>query len=773
MDDMESSDGKGTSATCARFCERCQVLPFNDAGMLVSADGTQLAFEPRDKLHKLFLYKFEDTYPDVPCLDASAQSGCGFCRYLTEILQTTELRAEIEKEIGQKDSRTFTISLHYIAAALEDRVPRPGLTFLNVELCFGSTSTAPWSLLSSIDSTSANISSWLALRESSPSNRLNDKTTRWIADMINRCCTNHRHPIVDPTIYRGFCPERLIQVGKDTTKLVLRADILKGGKNGMFETPKYMALSYCWGSAEAARQQLKTDKTSITSRLAGICESEMTSVLRDAVAVARALSIPYLWVDSLCILQDETDRSDWERQCSQMCSIYGCAFVTVCALASASCTEGFLLNSQPEIHIPFQSAVNTGICGTYRLKLLGASRSYRRADGIVERFEDENTSRWNKRGWTIQESISSSRLLFFGNSGVHFQCPGGSQSCGGEYFEGRTDNSLAYVGAQAGNCKELYDEWLGLVETASSRKDGFTNPTDILPALSGLARVFREALGVPERDYVAGLWKSDLFRSLIWHNTGREGAKNTNLQQHLRHVIVRPYIAPSWSWASGVRTLDCLVAHHAGIHDPRQESGLECVTKPKHSDALGEVEGGYLHIKGKIHELPPMFLFRVKRFIHIIHPDYAPWQLSTRGLYVAQCQLDWTPETDKEPTGGLHMILVGSAVVVPRSEWWTDDSSTDEDATSIGTYESGDSKVSIREATGKKLKLLEDATDGEEGSPDDNSCEADRLAYGLLISPSSTLAGKYYRVGVFYSEPKGRGGLRFFNNCDTRTVEII
>lgn len=106
-----------------------------------------------------------------------------------------------------------------------------------------------------------------------------------MTDRINHCYTNHRHPIVDTVARRKFCPERLIQIDRDATKLVLRDDILRA-QDDKFETPKYMALSYCWGSAADARQQLKTDSASIAARLNGIHEDEMTNVLKDAVTVA-------------------------------------------------------------------------------------------------------------------------------------------------------------------------------------------------------------------------------------------------------------------------------------------------------------------------------------------------------------------------------------------------------------------------------------------------------------------------------------------------------
>ena len=94
---------------------------------------------------------------------------------------------------------------------------------------------------------------------------------------------------------------------------------------------KYAALSYCWGSASEIRSMLKTEKISMKSRFAGIALSEMPKVFQDAISLGKKLSIHYLWIDALYIVQD--DRLDWEQEGSQMGKVYENAFVTFIALA--------------------------------------------------------------------------------------------------------------------------------------------------------------------------------------------------------------------------------------------------------------------------------------------------------------------------------------------------------------------------------------------------------------------------------------------------------
>lgn len=66
----------------------------------------------------------------------------------------------------------------------------------------------------------------------------------------------------------------------------------------------------------------------------------MTPVLKDAIIACRTLGIRYIWIDALCILQD--DHNDCEEQSYQMSRIFGESWLTTCATASSSCLEGFL-----------------------------------------------------------------------------------------------------------------------------------------------------------------------------------------------------------------------------------------------------------------------------------------------------------------------------------------------------------------------------------------------------------------------------------------------
>lgn len=104
-------------------------------------------------------------------------------------------------------------------------------------------------------------------------------------------------------------PTRILDIGaqpKDHVRLV-ESNGLRG---------RYVTLSHCWGSS----RPLVTDSTTYTSHLEGISFPSLPSTYQDAVTVTRALGHRYLWIDSLCIIQDS--KADWETQCVRMDSIY-------------------------------------------------------------------------------------------------------------------------------------------------------------------------------------------------------------------------------------------------------------------------------------------------------------------------------------------------------------------------------------------------------------------------------------------------------------------
>jgi hypothetical protein len=114
---------------------------------------------------------------------------------------------------------------------------------------------------------------------------------------------------------------------EDETKLYLSGDLESGVRNA--------TLSHCWGSHKFLTLG-RVDPDAFRTRVPA---EVPLKTFRDAIEMARFLCIDYLWIDSLCILQN--DPHDWKRESLSMTSLYGGSFVNLAASraidGSASC----------------------------------------------------------------------------------------------------------------------------------------------------------------------------------------------------------------------------------------------------------------------------------------------------------------------------------------------------------------------------------------------------------------------------------------------------
>lgn len=134
---------------------------------------------------------------------------------------------------------------------------------------------------------------------------------------------------------------------------------------------KYAALSYCWGLSADAEMQFKATQENLSRLQAGFAIADTTAVIQDVVRVCRTLGFRFLWVDAICIIQN--DASDWHREASRMRNVYANASAIICASAFESCVQPFLVNRPPTISVPFFSSVNTSIRGSLHLRFVGAT----------------------------------------------------------------------------------------------------------------------------------------------------------------------------------------------------------------------------------------------------------------------------------------------------------------------------------------------------------------------------------------------------------------
>ncbi|RYP79131.1 hypothetical protein DL771_000109 [Monosporascus sp. 5C6A] len=260
----------------------------------------------------------------------------------------------------------------------------------------------------------------------------------------------------------------------------------------------YLALSYCWGKQPkptAPVQPLLLRRDTFRDLMGDIRLDSLQQSIQDAIFVTRKLGFRYLWVDALCIIQD--CKIDRDEEISQMASIYKNAAITIAASSSEKAADGFLSKRIPPylpdymFHIPMSNGQN----GTVYLS--------------AEAYETEHPL--DKRGWTLQEFMLSSRMLIFSDYELLWQC----KEVG---LRGVTGRGLEYLQPLEALPWTVFDDdaepdfgnldsdkiylWKTIVQQYTERK--LTDPEDRLRAVTGITT----ELETLWRDTnIHGLWK--------------------------------------------------------------------------------------------------------------------------------------------------------------------------------------------------------------------------------------------------------------------------
>jgi hypothetical protein len=361
---------------------------------------------------------------------------------------------------------------------------------------------------------------------------------------------------------RGPLPTRVLALGEDNENIFLYES--EGEKED------YAALSHCWGTA----MPITTTIATLEQRKHGIPFSELPKTFQDAVIIARRLSVSYLWIDSLCIVQDS--ESDWQKEAAQMDRVFHGAYFTIAAQGSNDPHGGcfvagdYRLSKAVSIECPGPG----GAKGYVRVRQQGF-RPPAHADGLAHILAGlpAKPSRLSTRGWVLQERLLSRRTLHYTPTELVWECAAGLQcecqvvpevsdtSFKKMYMmETTNDHSLSMASKGQPDYPEFLLQrrqdirernpvlglnWPVLIENFTQLQ--LTYQSDRLPALSGLAAgMKRGTADVSSTDtYLFGLWKHDLVGGLLWQG----GLSNLGTPPTVHKRQPDKY-APSWSWAS-------------------------------------------------------------------------------------------------------------------------------------------------------------------------------------------------------------------------------
>ncbi|KAH6876338.1 heterokaryon incompatibility protein-domain-containing protein [Thelonectria olida] len=315
---------------------------------------------------------------------------------------------------------------------------------------------------------------------------------------------------------------------------------------------RYICLSHCWG----LERIITTTTATIHKRKKQIALSELSKTFRDAVEMTRKLGVRYIWIDSLCIIQDSL--ADWEIESAKMSSIYTYAYVTLAATQSSNGRGGLF---KPTLDFDVSGTTPDG--EAYRLFFRDRIDHHLDIQGMPDRNDPEphvighSTVSYHPlltRAWVYQERLLSPRVLHFGPYELFMECRASTQcECDDIAYHGSSDE------APVGLIKLLYSEaiyptndygeewhifaayylarvWRTLICNYTAL--GITKDSDRLPAIGGLARNLGE---VRKIDYIAGLWENTINDDLLWYVLVPETRKTPR---------PRPATAPTWSWAS-------------------------------------------------------------------------------------------------------------------------------------------------------------------------------------------------------------------------------
>ncbi|KAI3391803.1 hypothetical protein diail_6793 [Diaporthe ilicicola] len=468
-----------------------------------------------------------------------------------------------------------------------------------------------------------------------PNDALFDVVRVW----MDKC--HKRHKVCAPTTPGNkppLLPKRVIDVTEDGLDARL---IVSDGQRG-----HYAALSHCWGGLNLVQTKVAT----VAQFQDNIPMDQLPKSYKDAITIARKLRIPFLWIDSLCIVQDS--EQDWHHESGLMSEIYRNSMLTISATGAADGSHGCFI---PEVHSEIvrlpQTFSDTGgkAYRTVVSESLGVAREvslkkdlallYRPVEEDNDTNESEDTGTGGEESQqadqtgvqddeekkddhsAIEESEETALATM---EDVHIESPAEDQEEEQEpvtrnivvslqeppngrstyVIDLRTDDSKRslrpvlldrwmdsdlydFLDVASRNCR--YKIWYDLVTSYTGRY--LTKSSDKLPAIAGLAAAIHE---IAQDSYFAGHWRVELERSLFWR-----ADQEVVSPEPFR---CRDYRAPSWAWPS----IDGMVSWRwpdlspgVGEEAPLEILDVEVDLIAGDDNPFGPVGGGKLVVKGR------------------------------------------------------------------------------------------------------------------------------------------------------------------------------
>ncbi|KAI1370127.1 HET-domain-containing protein [Hypoxylon crocopeplum] len=351
-------------------------------------------------------------------------------------------------------------------------------------------------------------------------------------EWLSNCDQTHNCQPPPPSPSSGSqMPTRLLDVGSGSTQVLRLVDT-----EGQMDST-YIALSHCWGNVPE-KSRFCTNRSNIERHKESIDVDMLPKTFRDAVTITRGLGIQYLWIDSLCIIQQDMD--DWGVNAGKMETVFSSAYCTIAASSACSYLDGFIHHRDDRPSVTVQ-------IGDRKLHFCKYVDNFHR---------DVEEAALNKRGWVLQERALSRRTIHFTSNQLYLECGDGVRC---ETLARLRNSKAEFLGdPNFPNTALQYfrDGRIVLFQTLYGMYSrlAFTVPTDRSMGIIGLerrlARTFRT-----QGDY--GILKLYLARSLIWKRECNDKLRPITYPEGCT--------VPSWSWMACSGEISYVAAPFGGV----------------------------------------------------------------------------------------------------------------------------------------------------------------------------------------------------------------
>lgn len=326
-----------------------------------------------------------------------------------------------------------------------------------------------------------------------------------IREWLDTCGTDHNH----------HCA---ISSGADITTWhpIWLVDVVERRIVRAAPKDRYMTLSYVWGlpvRRNTPQGQALLLRANLQAWQDVLPENDMPQTFLDAMWLAKKLGIRHIWIDKLCIVQDDPEEMD--NTVRHMAYVFANSYLTIVAASGDA---------------------HTGLTSLNPRRSVRGMRS-----GPRDHQELILASPWNSRGWTLVERLYARRGVYFFEDAVTWEC-----HC--ETWQGSPNSVMSKLRGKRQECTGIVhdaalafehspwpdmDEYARIVMDFSSRKLALAD--DTLRAFSGITNVLSRTF---PGGFVFGMPIMFLDIALLWR-------PHASIR---RRAISGPPFLPSWSW---------------------------------------------------------------------------------------------------------------------------------------------------------------------------------------------------------------------------------